>query len=183
MLHYKTEPKRVLIMDVDLETEGMDPQIWQSIMRQLLGRHYPDIQKNGPGWSVPRYALEKLEAFLVNSTTTSTTTIPSITTTPFTTTTPSTTTTTPSTTTVSSISTTIPSITTTTPSLPKKSIKFASSTIDIPITILSKKTTKLSTLTDLLPVKKPVSISITHGYKHDVSKDLLQFAASWLNSK
>jgi hypothetical protein len=64
MLHYDIEVKRVLVMDEEIEKEGISGEAWQKIMKMILGRHYADLNKKGPGWSFPRYALEKFQEML-----------------------------------------------------------------------------------------------------------------------
>lgn len=64
MLHYEVEEKRVVVMDIEIQKEGISEEAWQTMMKMILGRHYGDLNKKGPGWSFPRYALEKFQALL-----------------------------------------------------------------------------------------------------------------------
>ena len=51
-------------MDEEIEKEGISSEVLQKIMKMILGRHYADLNKKGPGWSFPRYALEKFQEML-----------------------------------------------------------------------------------------------------------------------
>ena len=58
------EKKRILVMDEDLV--GVDMDKWKMIMRIVLGRHYDNIQKQGPGWSFPLHTQQVFETHLQN---------------------------------------------------------------------------------------------------------------------
>jgi hypothetical protein len=58
MIKHTLQKKRVIVMDCDVDLDG---DHWKSIMRHVLGRHYTDLQGNGPGWS---FSHNHLDTFL-----------------------------------------------------------------------------------------------------------------------
>jgi len=58
MIKHTLQKKRVIVMDCDVDVDGDQ---WKSVMRHVLGRHYADLQGNGPGWS---FSHNHLDTFL-----------------------------------------------------------------------------------------------------------------------
>lgn len=48
MIKHQVQKKRVVVRDKDIPFEE---EKWKIIMRHVLGRHYMDLQGDGPAWS------------------------------------------------------------------------------------------------------------------------------------
>lgn len=59
MVRYVEDKKRVIVLDKDIE--GLDDKEWKGIMRRVLGRHYQNLKKMGPGWTFPHHSLSSFE--------------------------------------------------------------------------------------------------------------------------
>jgi len=157
MLHYEIEAKRVLVMDEEIEKEGISSEVLQKIMKMILGRHYADLNKKGPGWSFPRYALEKFQEMLEKEVSTKES--------------------------IEILATAIETKDSTcqTPVI-KKTIETKESACQTPVI---KKTIETKESACQTPViKKTIEThKKTHFYKHNISEELIRFGKSFLQEE
>lgn len=66
MIKHIVQKKRVVIRDEDIP---FDEERWKTIMRHVLGRHYTDLQGDGPAWSFAHHHWDTFAKLIQDDTT------------------------------------------------------------------------------------------------------------------